>query len=125
MCAQEHVTSRVLTFALSDSQTGREGVALLVPDAHYISIAWPGEPRLERRYADPDGWRLLERAIDEPLPAMPLDATHVIVRMLLPSEQRRRISVRYLGDGQVDARLRNHVPRLDEWLLQHFECDAT
>jgi hypothetical protein len=45
--------------------------------------------------------------------------------MLLPSEQRRYIGVRYLGDGQVDASFRNHVPRLDEWLLQHFEGDPT
>lgn len=100
-------------------------MALLVPDAHYISIAWPGEPRLERRYADPDGWRLLEAAITEPLPSTPLDPSHVIVRVLLPSDQRHRIGVRYLGDGQVEATLRRHVPHLDDWLLQHFEFDTT
>jgi hypothetical protein len=98
-------------------------VALVVPDAHYMSIAWSGETRLERRYADPNGWGLLERACAEQFSTSPLEPTHVIVRMLIPAGRRDAVTVWYIGDGHIDAGLGKHMDRIDEWLLEYFWFD--
>jgi hypothetical protein len=100
---------RAVTFTLNDRATGAcLGHAAIVPDAHYISIDWSGADHMERRLADPDGWQLLGTALRDPLAKDPLDATNVIVRMLLPTHRRVDVAVQYVDDRLVE------VPRLHD-----------
>jgi hypothetical protein len=95
---------RAVTFVLTDRDTGAcLGRAAIAPEAHYISLEWAGAESVERRLADPDGWRLLNHALHQPLAPEPLEPTHVVVRMLLPTERRSNVAVRYVADRLVNV----------------------
>jgi hypothetical protein len=98
------VTLRALTFALSDLATGRPlGLALICPDARYTSIAWRGAERLDRKFVPTADWKLFEFAVREHLPPTPLEASHVVSRILVPHDRRRSTVVQYLAQQQLDV----------------------
>jgi hypothetical protein len=103
---------RAVAFKLTDRKTGeRLGRAAIAPDARYISIEWSGANTVEHRMADPDGWRLLSRALEEPLPRKPLDSTNVIVRMLLPTDRRQKVAVQPVTERLVEVVARRETRR--------------
>ena len=107
---------RALTFVISELESGAcLGYAMIVPDARYCSTAWTGAERLERRSINAADWGLLLSALKLGLPSGPLPASHAVVRMLLPSLDRRARIVQYLSDQTVDGapgRLAEHLDGL-------------
>jgi len=112
---------RAVTFVLTDRDTGAcLGRAAIAPEAHYISLEWADASSVERRLADPDGWRLLTHALRQPFASEPLEPTHVVVRMLLPTERRSNIAVRYVADRLVNVAGRPDSTAHLDGVLRHF-----
>ncbi len=101
--------SNVLTFVISDIETGRVlGLALVCPIAQYASVMWLGRAeRLDRRFIELGDWRIVKRGLRMGVPPGPLESDHVAVRLLLDHPRRRSVYVQYVAEWTID------VPRLN------------
>jgi hypothetical protein len=88
-------------FVITDLQVGRVlGQAVLCAEARYVSIAWRGASRLDRRFVTPMAWRSVEREVRDLIPPGPLARQSAIVRLFgLTSGQ----VAQYLSQAPIEA----------------------
>src|SRR5260221_11083467 len=92
------MTTRTITFALSDLATGRGlGLALVCPEVRYASVAWRGADWLDRRHAPLTLWKEIEYEMQVGVPPGPLESTSAFVVVLLDPERRRSVMVQYVN----------------------------
>ena len=89
------------------SHTSVVGVASVCLEARYASVRWAGAERLDRRFADLEGWRAVANEIGLKLPAKPLTDDSPIAK-LLAGERVSDVRVQYLTQepiSETDPRL--------------------
>jgi hypothetical protein len=114
------VTHTLHVFVLRDLETGRQlGLGGIAPTARYVSLKFRDVDRIQRRYATASEWPEFEARRAEHFPPTPLESGHVVVQMLLPTDNRAGIKVQYLTEYRVTvAESQELFTRLDAALVQ-------